>query len=294
MRFNALMPAAASITLSPSPTKRGAESCTRAFRGNLQRRVGVGSWLMPRFRSVLRAGFLTLLVLSAPLLRAASSPKVVVEIAPAKIERRTFDPANPPAAMPKLTPPEVGTCVYRFGCSTEMQAEGTSSRSGLQPGRVTEVLLQASLEVTLWTPRGGPAKILAHEEAHREIAEFYYDNAEKIGRELAQRTLGTRLKTRTKKAMEAELDALQKRVIREFLRETATRCDYAQARFDAITEHSMNPISESAAMARAIAAEESAYAQTGSGRSTPATAASEPSTGSAAASRRYPPTRPAR
>jgi hypothetical protein len=245
-------------------------------------------------RSAIPAGFLMSLVLFAPLLRAASRPKVVVEIAPAKIERRTFDPANPPAEMPKLRPPEVGTCVYRFGCSTEMQAEGASSRAGLRPGRVTEVVLQTSLEVTLWTPRGGPATILAHEEAHREIAEFYYDNAEKIGRELAQRAIGTQLKTRTKKAMEAELDVLQKHVIREFLRETATRCDYAQARFDAITAHSMNPISESAAMARAIAAEESAYAQTGGERFAPVRAATETQTGSAAATRRYPPTRPAR
>lgn len=246
------------------------------------------------FRSAGRAGLLMSLVLFAPPLQAASRPRVAVEIAPAKIERRTFDPANPPAEMPKLTPPEVGTCVYRFGCSTEMQAEGASSRGRLKPGRVTEVVLQASLEVTLWTPRGGPAKILAHEEAHREIAEFYYDNAEAIGRELARRTIGTQLKTRTKKAMEAELDALQKGVIREFLSETATRCDYAQARFDAITAHSMNPISESAAMARAIAAEESAYAQTDSGRIAPAGSASETQTGSAAATRRFPPTRPAR
>lgn len=249
---------------------------------------------MPFVRFALPVGFLLSLVLAAPALRAASRPNVVVEIVPAKIERRTFDPANPPAEMPKLTPPEVGTCVYRFGCSTEMQAEGARSRAGLRPGRVTEVVLQASLEVTLWTPRGGPAKILAHEEAHREIAEFYYDNAERIGRELAQRALGTQLKTRTKKAMEAELDGLQKHVIREFLRETATRCDYAQARFDAITGHSMNPISESAAMARAIAAEESAYAQSGRGRIAPASATMDPQPGSAAAARRYPPTRPAR
>lgn len=239
-----------------------------------------------------RAGLLISLGFFASLLRAASSPQVTVEIAPATIERRTFDPANPPAEMPKLTPPEVGTCVYQVGCSTEAQAEGERSRGQLQPGRVTEVVLRATLSITLWTPRGGPPKILAHEEGHREICEYYYDEAEQIGRRLAQRTLGARLSSRTRKAMTVELDVVQKRLIGEFLRETATRCDFAQGRFDAITAHSMNPISESAAMARAIAAEESAYAQTGSGRIAPARAASETQTGSAAATRRYPPTRP--
>jgi hypothetical protein len=57
------------------------------------------------------------------------------------------------------------------------------------------------------------------------------------------------------------LKKIQAAVIADYMRETATRCDAAQARYDAITEHSMNSIPESEAMARAMAEEESAYAQ---------------------------------
>lgn len=231
--------------------------------------------------------FRPLLFLLLPLaVSAAVAAPVAIEIAPARIERRTFDPRHPPAEMPKLTPPEVGTCVYQFACSTEAQAEG--SRLSHKPARVTEIVLRATLTVTLWTPAGGPAKILAHEEGHREICEYYYDQAGEIGRRLAQRGLGLTLQARTKPAMTAELDRLQKSVIHEFLEETATRCDFAQARFDAITEHSMNPIAENVAMVRAIAAEEAVYARTRGG------AGAQPSSaaGAAAATGRFPPTRP--
>lgn len=213
----------------------------------------------------------------------ARTPAVVIDIAPAKIERRTFDPANPPAEMPTLVPPEVGTCVYQFGCVTEAQAEGSRVRTA----RVTQIELRATLTVTLWTPVNGPAKILAHEEAHREICEYYYDNARRVGRQLAERAIGTALRAKTRVDMEAELDLLQKQLIRRFLNETATRCDVAQARFDAITQHSMNSIAEEIAITRAIAAEEASYAQRGLNAS--------PVPGSesaAAAARRYPPTRP--
>lgn len=236
-------------------------------------------------RLIVGAGLIAASAMAAP-----RAPAVVVEIAPAKIERRTFDPKHPPAEMPKLTPPEVGTCVYQFGCSTEAQAEGSHSRVSPRPARVTEVVVRASLSVTLWTPAGGPAKILAHEEAHRELCEFYYDQAGQIADRLGQSLVGRPLRARTKEAMEAELDQLQKGLIRQFLEETATRCDLAQARFDAITDHSMNPIGEDAAIARAIAAEEAVYAQLQ--RSAPA--AAPRGTGSAAATRRYPPTRPQR
>lgn len=231
-----------------------------------------------------------LLLASGSAVLAAAPPRVTVEAAPAKIERRTFDPRNPPAEMPKLTPPEVGTCVYQFACSTEAQASGSRARLGREPARVTEIALRASLTVTIWTPQNGPAKILAHEEAHREICEYYYDQAEAIGRRLAQRALGTPLQSRTTAGMEAELDRLQKSLIREFLHETATRCDFAQDRFDAITQHSMNPIGEQVALVRAIAAEEASYAQMKRGGVRGETSGA----GSAAAAGRYPPTRPKR
>ena len=191
---------------------------------------------------------------------ADTSPQgSVIKVEPTQVTRRTFDRQNPPAEMPKLTPPEVGTCAYSFGCATEIVVKGTRGR----PARVTGVEVSTKLTITLWTPQDGPSKILAHEEGHREICEIYYAPAKAIARDLARRTIGRRLSTsvRDREATEVELKRIQNAIIAEFMRETASRCDFAQARFDAITQHSMDPIPESEAILRAVTEEEQHYAR---------------------------------
>ncbi|HTO04033.1 MAG TPA: hypothetical protein VL069_10045, partial [Opitutus sp.] len=210
-----------------------------------------------RMKSILIAAAL---VLSALAVAAEStSGGVVIKVEPTKVTRRTFDRQNPPAEMPKLTPPEVGTCAYSFGCATEVVVRGTRGRTA----KVTGVEVSTRLTITIWTPQDGPPKVLAHEEGHREICEIYYAPAESIARELAKREIGRTLSVsvRDTAAAEAELKRIQNNLIAEFMRETAARCDFAQARFDAITQHSMDPIAESSAIVRAVAEEAAAYAK---------------------------------
>jgi hypothetical protein len=212
---------------------------------------------------------------------------VVVKVDPPHVTRRTFDPKNPPKEMPTLTPPEVGTCVYSFGCSTEIVMRGERGRTA----RVTGVQVATRLGITLWTPQAGPPKILAHEEGHRAIAEMYYQLAEPVARRLAGQVLGKPVSWSTgrdEKAAETELKKIQDELIAEYLRETARRCDVAQAHFDTITQHSMDPIPESEAVASAIAEEEEGltHLQPSDSRKV---ASESPST-----SVRRPPTRPRR
>jgi len=191
---------------------------------------------------------------------AESVPEgVVIKISPPKITRRTFDPQNPPKEMPKLTPPEVGTCVYSFGCTTEVVLRGVTGKFA----RLSGVEVSTRLSITLWTPEVGPPKILAHEEGHRAICEIYYRDADLIARELAERQIGRQIpvKIRDKDVAQAELRKIQDAIIAEFMRETANRCDHAQARYDAITQHSVDPIPESEAIGRSLAEEATEYAR---------------------------------
>jgi hypothetical protein len=206
---------------------------------------------------ILWGGLLLVVCLSAA--ADAVAQGIEIKVGPAKITRRTFDRQNPPAEMPKLTPPEVGTCAYSFGCATEVVVHGTRGR----PAKVTGVEVSTKLTITLWTPQGGNPKILAHEEGHREICEIYYAPAKSIARDLAKRAIGKPIaaSVRNTAATQAELKRIQNALIAEFMRETASRCDFAQARFDAITQHSMNPIPESDAIVRAAAEEEEHYAK---------------------------------
>lgn len=206
------------------------------------------------------------LLLGAVLPLPAASPKVRVEIAPPAVSRRTFDLSHPPPAMPKLRPPEVGTCVFKFDCGMETQASG----SRLRRAQVIDVVIRANLTITIWTPIGGPARVVAHEEAHRQICEVYYRPARDIAERIGWQAIAAPMDGDTQRELERELDVLQKRSIAEFLRETATRCEYAQERFDEITNHSMNPVPEATALAQAVLQERTHYvsirANDGSGR----------------------------
>lgn len=206
---------------------------------------------------------------------------VSVNVTPAVIVRKTFDPRHPPAGMPKLTPPEIGQCVYEFACEMETRVEQPALPLGRPPARVIATSLTTRLTITLWTPQAGPPAILEHEEGHREICEIYYRPAYSIARRLGEEVLGTTLSVprRDQAALQTALRELQDKVIKTYLRETLTRCSYAQQRFDAITQHSRAKVPVRVAIQQALA-EEAAFHRA------PSLAAP------AATPRRLPPTRP--
>lgn len=225
---------------------------------------------------------------------AATSPGVMVDVTPARVVRRTFDPARPPPDMPKLIPPEVGQCVYEFGCEMETRIERPARSSGPIRARVTGTAITLRLNITLWTPIDGPHAIIEHEEGHREICERYYRPARAIAEHVGRRMVGQTLAVsrRDPAATDAALRRLQDAFIKEILRETLTRCSYAQTRFDAITEHSRAAVPVADAISQAVA-EERAFHRSGANypaadhvrsSSAPSPATDVPP--------RYPPTRP--
>ncbi|MEO7598674.1 MAG: hypothetical protein ABIV50_07070, partial [Opitutus sp.] len=70
---------------------------------------------------------------------------VTVSVQAPKVTWRTFDPKNPPPEMPKLKPPEVGTCVYSFRCTADMEVQGPVGK----PARLTGILVTTNLTITL-------------------------------------------------------------------------------------------------------------------------------------------------
>ena len=78
-----------------------------------------------------------------------------------------------------------------------------------KPARLSGVEVATRLTITLWTPQGGPAKILNHEEGHRAICEIYYEGADLIARELAQREVGRKLSAAVRDKDPADAEALR-------------------------------------------------------------------------------------
>jgi hypothetical protein len=238
--------------------------------------------MMMRRRFVLLASFLI-----AGSLLAADAP-VTVHVTPAKIHRRTFDPSRPPADMPRLTPPEVGQCVYEFGCEMEMRVVHSGAATKPLRARITGTTFTTQLTITVWTPRSGHPGVVEHEEGHREISEYYYRPAREIARRLGERLTGTWIDAPSsgEQALQARLRELQNRVIKAYLAETLTRCSYAQQRFDVLTDHSRSRVPVREAIDRAIAEEKRFYATRVPNSPPP------PGPSRSTAPKRSPPTRP--
>lgn len=171
------------------------------------------------------------------------------------ILRTEFDPRRPPPDMPPLTPPESGVCKTTF----ELDASVTYAAEPLSQTTariyVDELDIITRLRFDIFTVAGGPAKLRAHEEGHREIGEHYYEGAANIAEEIGRRLIGATFEGRG-----ADFDAAQRdgfgKVVEEIERAYMARVRIPSAaaneHFDEITRHGLDPIDEGEAIALAI------------------------------------------
>jgi hypothetical protein len=188
-------------------------------------------------------------------LPAANGQVVTVTVEPPAVARVEFDRRQPPPEMPGTSVDGSGVCKNVF----EIEAGVASSMEWLTPTSVRaypenfEIITR--LEVTIYTAKGSPAKLHAHEEGHRAIGEHYYGGAEAAARQAALSLVGrsfeasgTDRAATERAAGERVLSALKE----AFMQRTHARSAAANARYDAITEHGLNGIGEREAIAAAI------------------------------------------
>ena len=115
---------------------------------------------------------------------------VTIDRKPAVVEHRTFDPAHPPADMPPLKEAEAAVTESKFDCQVAMKYQVVGHQRGAD-GCTTTLLVQdiqatLQLNVIIWLPNSAGAKLTAHEEGHRRIAEQIYGDAERVARSAAR------------------------------------------------------------------------------------------------------------
>jgi hypothetical protein len=181
-----------------------------------------------------------------------------VTVEPPIVTRVEFEGGRPPPDMPSTRVDGSGVCKNVF----EIEASIESWVEMLSPTTVRvypeNFDITTRLMVTIYTERGSPAKLLAHEEGHRAIGEHYYRNADAAAR-IAVRSLvgqafvagGVDRAAAEQAASELALAALRD----SFMRGTQARSAAANARYDALTEHGLNAMAEADAIAAAIASE---------------------------------------
>lgn len=202
-------------------------------------------------------GFATAFALSTTISHAEEHP-VTVKKNPPKITRQSFDPKRPSPRMPKLTPPESGVCHFEFVADAGLGTFTDQIDATTVEVEVDSVDFVLDLQIDVWAMNGAPKKLVAHEEGHRQICEYYYKDAEKIAQRLGREMIGRKARgsgATKQKATDEAMHKLLGELNLAYMNETRVRCSACQKRYDKITNHSLLPIPESDAIAQALAAE---------------------------------------
>lgn len=189
--------------------------------------------------------------------RAASAQRAVrVTRAEPVVTRTDVDPLRRPPDAPVFGADESGLCRATFEIETSISYDVDVVSPRTVRVRPTGIDAVTRLKLDLFTLAGGPPKLHAHEEAHREISEYYYRDAADVARALGAPLIGKAFAGMGATPAAAEKSVFDK-LVREYntayFERTRARAEAANERFDEITDHGRNAITEADGLERAIA-----------------------------------------
>jgi len=197
-----------------------------------------------------------------------------VEVArkPPVATTKTFNPKRPPKEMPPLKPGEAAVCESKFLCQVQVEVE-ISSAPGERPDcKITGIKSELRLDVVIWLPNDATHKILLHEDGHRQISEHFYARADEVAKKLGEKYVGQSLEI--KSSEQAETRPVIQRVANEFCQEylgtIEVPSEKVQMKYDQLTDHGRNKLSEREAIRRSLESVETAASR---GKTTTAPAA---------------------
>jgi len=193
-------------------------------------------------------GFKTLIItllLSMDVFTAADGVKV--NRAAPEVEHKRFDRKNPPADMPTLEPGEAAVTRSSFLISTQTAIETVSeeNRAGKTVAKIkfTEIIIDLSLKNSIWLPKDATKIIVDHEEGHRQLNDYFYKDAEKIAREIAQKYIARTYEAEGSDGSAAATAAMQKAInemSQQYMAQVQSPAVRANQIFDELTDHSRN------------------------------------------------------
>jgi len=184
-------------------------------------------------------------------LRETPVPTIVKQ--PVNFTNRTFDPAGPPSDMPPLPPGENAQCDSDFVSNANVGGQTRRSDATHATLTITLVKVTLQLNLTIWVPTDVTPHVIEHEEGHRQISEYYYQNADKLAGQIASAYMGKQIEISG-----ADLDAESNKALGqmaaditdEYTRELNT--EPTQLLYDTITDHSRNEVVAGDAVAHAL------------------------------------------
>jgi hypothetical protein len=180
-----------------------------------------------------------------------SAPIIIKE--PVNFTSHSFDPARPPAAMPPLAPGEEAECDANFLSKANVAGESRPTDATHAAVTITQIKIMLQLNINIWAPIGATQHVIDHEEGHRQIAERYYETADKVAGRVAAAYLGRKIQI-TGANLDEELNKALQQMSTEITAEYNKELNPgpAQERFDSLTDHARNDMTAASAVTQAL------------------------------------------
>jgi hypothetical protein len=216
------------------------------------------------------------LVIGMPVVHADQSQVEIVKV-PVQVGTRYFDPKRPPRDRPPLRGPEEAVCAGDFLSDASVGAQAMQTDATHAKATINRIKMTIQLDMTIWLPNNPQKWTVEHEEGHRQISEYYYQNAEVVARRVAESYIGKTVDISgrdLRKALSAAVGKIAEEITNEYNRQMPV--ETTQARYDEITEHSRKDIPVPDAVAQALKETYPARPGTASTTITPPVTKSEP------------------
>ncbi len=172
---------------------------------------------------------------------------------PINFASRTFDSNNPPAEMPPLGTGEEAECDSNFLSDANVAGQTHKKDATHAFVTITQINMTLQLNVTIWAPANATAHVIEHEEGHRQIAEYYYQTADKIAERIADEYM-----TQVVEISGTDLEAESNKALQQIATEITDQDNKelnpgpTQLLYDSITDHGRNEVVVKDAVASAI------------------------------------------
>jgi hypothetical protein len=173
--------------------------------------------------------------------REIAAPIIIKQ--PVNFASRTFDPANPSSDMPPLPPGENAQCDSNFTSKANVGGQTRRTDATHATLTITRVKVTLQLNLTIWVPAEVTQHVIEHEEGHRQISEYYYQNADKLAGRIASPYLGKQIEISG-----ADLDAESNKALLQIAADITDEYNHelntepTQLLYDSITDHSRNEV----------------------------------------------------
>lgn len=195
----------------------------------------------------------------------ATRPSVQITVRAPEFAEYSFPKGQPPVRGKEFDGKEAGYCDTTYSCDLQINVQ-YPKEVARATATVTSVEFTIGSRITVWVQEGASADVHEHENTHRAISEHYYYQSNAVAETIARGAVGRKLildGRAVEGTVNAAIKTLQSELLDEFMRRTHRRSAYAQERFDLITAHGRDNISNADAMKRALREEADHWAIVG-------------------------------